>query len=121
MALVAKDFVDDGDYVGDVDDTVVVHVALLCGEGYYHLRVGWDGACEGAVLDVGGDIETVEDDLVDLTAWLWCEGKGGCVAVIDLYRTDAISEASVVVDRDTAFAVTGNEHRYGWWVHLNDV
>ena len=119
--LNTEDFVDDGNDVGDVEGSVVVHVALLGGEGDDHLGVGRDGAGEGVVLDVGSDVESVEDDLVESAAWLWCEGKGGCVAVIDLYRTDAISEASVVVDRDTAFAVTGNEHRYGWWVHLNDV
>ena len=66
--LVAEDFVDDGDYVGDVDAPVVVEVALLGGEGDDHLRVGWDGAGEGVVFDVSGDVESVEDDLVELAA-----------------------------------------------------
>lgn len=65
MVSVAEDKVDDGDDVGDVDAPVVVHVAWLGGEGDNHLRVGWDGAGEGAVLDVGGDVEPVEDDLVE--------------------------------------------------------
>lgn len=37
VSLVAEDFVDDGDDVGDVDGAVVVDVALLVGEGDDHL------------------------------------------------------------------------------------
>ena len=37
VVLVTEDFVDDGDDVGDVEGSVVVHVALLGGEGDYHL------------------------------------------------------------------------------------
>lgn len=84
MALVAKDFVDDGDDVGDVDGAVVVEVALLGGKGDDHLRVGWDGAGEGVVFDVGGDVETVEEDLVESAAWLWCEGEGVVGAFVDV-------------------------------------
>ena len=68
MALVAEDFVDNGDDVGDVDSAVVVDVALLGGEGDYHLRVGRDGAGEDVVLDIGSDVESVEDDLLQLAA-----------------------------------------------------
>ena len=68
MVLVTEDFVDDGDDVGDVEGAVVVHVSLLGGEGDDHLRVGRDGAGEGAVLHVGGDVESVEDDLVELAS-----------------------------------------------------
>lgn len=68
VALVAEDFVDDGDDVGDVDGAVVVHVALLGGEGDNHLGVGRDGAGEGVAFDVGCDVESVEDDLVESAA-----------------------------------------------------
>ena len=68
MALVAEDFVDDGDDVGDVEGSVVVHVALFGGEGDDHLGVGRDGAGEGVAFDVRGDVESVEDDLVESAA-----------------------------------------------------
>ena len=83
VASVAEDFVDDGDDVGDVEDAVVVHVALLGGEGDDHLRVGRDGAGEGVTFDVGGDVESVEDDLVEFAAWLWCEGEGVVGTFVD--------------------------------------
>ena len=81
--LVSKDFVDDGDDVGDVDVSVVVHVALFGGEGDYHLGVGRDGAGEGVALDVGGDVESVEDDLFESAAWLWSEGEGVWLFIIN--------------------------------------
>ena len=78
-----EDFVDDGDDVGDVDAPVVVEVALLGGEGDEHLRVGGDGAGEGVAFDVGGDVESVEDDLVESAVWLWCEGEGVVCAFVN--------------------------------------
>ncbi len=66
--LVAEYFVDDGDDVGDGKCAVGVHVACLGGEGDYHLRVCRDGAGKNVVLDVDGDVESVEDDLVKLAA-----------------------------------------------------
>lgn len=74
--LVAEYFVDDGDYVGDVDGAVVVDVALLGGEGDDHLGFGRDGAGEGVVHDVGCDVESVEDDMIEFAAWIRCEGEG---------------------------------------------
>lgn len=65
VVLVSEDFVDDGDYVGDVDAPVVVEVALLGGEGDDHLRIGRDGAGEGVAFDVGCDVESVEGYLVE--------------------------------------------------------
>ena len=85
VALVAEDFVDDGDYVGDVDAPVVVDVALLGGEGDDHLGVGWDGAGEGVAFDVGGDVESVEEDLVESASWLWCKGEGVACVLEDGY------------------------------------
>ena len=84
MVLVTEDSVDDGDDVGDVDAPVVVEVALLGSEGDYHLGVGWDGAGEGVVHDVGGDVEPVEDDLVEFAAWIRCEGEGVVGAFVDV-------------------------------------
>lgn len=91
--LVAEDFVDDGDYVGDVDAPIVVEVALLGGEGDDHLRVGRDGAGEGVILDVGGDVESVEGDLVESAALLWCEGEGVVGAFVDVGSCDFVGDA----------------------------
>lgn len=98
--LVAEDFVDDGDNVGDIDAPVVVHVALLGGEGDDHLGVGRDGAGEGVAFDVGGDVESVEDDLVESAAWLWVEGEGVVGAFHDVGCCDFVSNGWRAVDRD---------------------
>lgn len=98
--LVAEDFVDDGDNVGDVEGSVVVHVALLGGEGDDHLGVGRDGAGEGVAFDVGCDVESVEGDLVELAAWIWCEGKGVVGVFVDVGSCDFVGDAWCTVDGD---------------------
>lgn len=103
MALVAEDFVDDGDDVGDVDAPVVVEVALLVGEGDYHLRVGWDGAGECVAFDVGCDVESVEENLVESAAWLWGEGEGVVGAFVDVGCCDFVCDGWRAVDRDGTF------------------
>lgn len=92
MALVAEDFVDDGDDVGDVDAPVVVHVALLSGEGDDHLGVGWNGAGEGVVLHVGGDVESVEDYLFESAVWLWGEDEGVVGSFVDAGCCDFVGD-----------------------------
>ena len=100
VALVSEYLVDDGDDVGDVEGSVVVHVALLGGEGDNHLRIGRDGAGEGVAFDVGGDVESVEDDLVESAVWLWCEGEGVVCAFVDVGCCDFVGDAWSTVDGD---------------------
>ena len=104
MALIAEDFVDDGDDVGDVDGAVVVEVALFGGESDYHLRVGWDGAGEGVAFDVGGDVEPVEENLVESAVWLRCEGEGVVCAFFDVGCCDFVGDAWRIVDGDGTLA-----------------
>lgn len=79
MALVAEDFVDDGDNVGDVDDAVVVDVALLGGECDDHLGSLWNLGAQFVVLHVGCDVEVVEQDLCKSAPFGWREEEGVCV------------------------------------------
>ena len=54
VGLVSEYFVHDGYDVGDVENTIVVHVACLISECNYHLRVGGDSCRESVVLDIDG-------------------------------------------------------------------